>query len=76
MNASWSAEQAKQFAKQAKARVGDAGWRYLSADQRKALVAHEVCMVLIGQSDERFTGIQKLIRDTFQAAGVGPEQES
>ncbi|MFK4705935.1 hypothetical protein ABIC83_002774 [Roseateles asaccharophilus] len=68
----WSMAQAKEFVKQAKSRVGELGWGYLSREQREGLVARQFSMVVIGSArdDVPAKGMQMLYRDMLEIAGL------
>jgi hypothetical protein len=68
----WEATQVRDFVKQAKARVGEAGWAYLSPDMREGLIARQFAMVLLSNARQEIPGqaIQILYADMLQAAGL------
>lgn len=68
----WDSLHVKAFVKQAKSRVGAAGWQYLSPEMREGLIAREFAMVLIGNARHDIPGaaIQALYADMLREAGL------
>jgi hypothetical protein len=71
----WETAQVRDFVKQAKARVGEAGWAYLSPDMREGLIARQFAMVLLSNARQEIPGqaIQILYADMLQAAGLATD---
>ena len=68
----WETTQVRDFVKQAKARVGEAGWAYLSPDMREGLIARQFAMVLLANARQELPGqaIQILYADMLQLANI------
>ena len=71
-NRLWNIQQVRMFVEQLKARVGEAGWQYLSHEMRDALVSQHALRVVMGleRGEVPCASIGCLYRDMLLVAGL------